>query len=72
MDGENTIPWGTRFSYLMRSGYSYAESADVDQSGYIEEADGNAILQYYANHAAALPVETLIGTTQIKTVTITL
>lgn len=72
MGGENTIPWGTRFSYLMRSGYSYAESADVDQNGYVEEADGDAILQYYTNHAVSLPMETLIGTTQVKTVTITL
>lgn len=72
MVGENSIPWATRFSYLMRSGHSYAESADVDQNGYIQRKDGDAILQYYADRAAALPVETLIGTTQVKTVTITL
>ncbi len=72
LENGKVISWGTQFSYLMRSGYSCAEAADVDQSGYIEEADGNAILQYYADRAAALPVETLIGTTQVKTVTITL
>jgi hypothetical protein len=67
-----TIPWRTRFSYLMRSGYSYAEAADVDRDGYIEESDGDDILSYYANSAASLPVETLIGTTQVKTITVTL
>jgi hypothetical protein len=71
--GGYTIPWNTRFSYLVRSsGYAYAEAADVDKNGYIEKADGDAILDYYANSAAAIPMETLIGTRQVKTVTVTL
>jgi hypothetical protein len=71
--GGYTIPWNTRFSYLVRSsGYAYAEAADVDKNGYVEKADGDAILDYYANQAAMVPLETLIGTTQVKTVTVTL
>jgi hypothetical protein len=57
--------WKTRFPNL-----PCAETADVDFDGTITQDDATGILQYYSNEAASLPTDTLIGTSRVKTITV--
>ncbi|MBQ8823731.1 MAG: hypothetical protein IJZ64_00695 [Ruminococcus sp.] len=55
--------WNNWFPKLI-----YAETADVDENGYVENEDTQEVLNYYANHAASVPLESLVGQTRFKTI----
>lgn len=53
--------WNNWFPKLI-----YAETADVDENGYVENEDTQEVLNYYANHAASVPLESLVGQIRFK------
>lgn len=60
-----SVNWKSQFPELI-----CAEVADANSSKWIDQKDMDDVLQYYADCAAGLSPETLIGTNQLKTITI--
>lgn len=47
-----------------------AEVADADGNGVVQIADSEEILTFYSNHSSNLPMDTLVGDAQVKTIII--
>lgn len=64
----NLISSGAFANNSTLSGMLCAEAADADGNGRVQVADSNEILRYYSNHSAGLPISTIVGNAQVKTV----
>ena len=65
----NGIQWNQRFkNTLYANNVAFAEVADCDQNGLIEQTDADMLMEYYAQQSAALKPESLINTEISKVV----
>lgn len=57
------LTWNQRFKdTLYANNVAFAEVADCDQNGLIEQKDADMLMEYYAQQSAALKPESLINT----------
>lgn len=65
----NMLVWNQRFAdTLYANNVAFAEVADCDQNGWIEQKDADMLIQYYAQQSAAQSPESLINTEISKVV----
>lgn len=65
----NMLVWNQRFAdTLYANNVAFAEVADCDQNGLIEQTDADMLMEYYAQQSAALKPESLINTEISKVV----
>lgn len=63
------LTWNQRFKdTLYANNVAFAEVADCDQNGLIEQKDADMLMEYYAQQSAALKPESLINTEISKVV----
>lgn len=63
------LVWNQRFAdTLYANNVAFAEVADCDQNGWIEQKDADMLIQYYAQQSAAQSPESLINTEISKVV----
>lgn len=65
----STLVWNQRFANtLYANNVAFAEVADCDQNGWIEQEDADMLMEYYAQQSAAQSPESLINTEISKVV----
>lgn len=65
----STLVWNQRFANtLYANNVAFAEVADCDQNGLIEQADADMLIEYYGQQSAAQSPESLINTEISKVV----
>ncbi|MDO4156517.1 MAG: hypothetical protein Q4D37_07040, partial [Oscillospiraceae bacterium] len=65
----STLVWNQRFKdTLYANNVAFAEVADCDQNGLIEQEDADMLMEYYAQQSAAQSPESLINTEISKVV----